>query len=181
MEKDDKGSTMIRMGVSGWMFLLVPAYPGCQGSKAVKRSLLYLEAGQWRTLKDPRHLFHLSRVIAHSSLACLSHARREMEILRTFSNPRTIPILHHCRNLEISVQVPKLTSLHVSRSSVSLLQTAMQLMPLVDADGAAIICMLKPTGFMTFKQYAQSVFPPYLNSLLKDILRLDVVWGVYTN
>jgi len=40
MEKDDKGSTMIRMGVSGWMFLLVPAYPGCPGSKAVKRSLL---------------------------------------------------------------------------------------------------------------------------------------------
>ena len=42
MEKDDKGSTMIRMGVSGWMFLLVPAYPGCHGSKAVKRSLLLL-------------------------------------------------------------------------------------------------------------------------------------------
>ena len=38
MEKDDKGSTMIRMGVSGWKFLLVPAYPGCPGSKAVKRS-----------------------------------------------------------------------------------------------------------------------------------------------
>ena len=42
MEKDDKGSTMIRIGVSGWMFLLVPAYPGCPGSKAVKRSLLLL-------------------------------------------------------------------------------------------------------------------------------------------
>jgi len=40
MEKDDKGSMMIRMGVSGWMFLLVPAYPGCPGSKAIKRSLL---------------------------------------------------------------------------------------------------------------------------------------------
>ena len=40
MEKDDKGSTMIRMGVSGWKFLLVPAYPGCPGSKAVKRLLL---------------------------------------------------------------------------------------------------------------------------------------------
>jgi len=38
MEKDDKGSTLIRMGVSGWKFLLVPAYPGCPGSKAVKRS-----------------------------------------------------------------------------------------------------------------------------------------------
>jgi len=42
MEKDDKGGTMIRMGVSGWMFLLVPAYPGCPGLKAVKRSLLLL-------------------------------------------------------------------------------------------------------------------------------------------
>ena len=42
MEKGDKGSTMIWMGVSWWMFLLVPAYPGCPGSKAVKRSLLLL-------------------------------------------------------------------------------------------------------------------------------------------
>ena len=38
MEKDDKGSTMIRMGVSGWMFLLVPAYPGCPRSKAVLKT-----------------------------------------------------------------------------------------------------------------------------------------------
>ena len=28
---------MIRMGVSGCVFLLVPAYPGCPGPKAVKR------------------------------------------------------------------------------------------------------------------------------------------------
>jgi len=42
MEKEDKGSTMIRIGVRGRMFLLVPAYPGCPGSKAVKRSLLLL-------------------------------------------------------------------------------------------------------------------------------------------
>jgi len=42
MEKGDKGSTMIRMGVSGCMFLLVLAYPGCPGSKAVKRLLLLL-------------------------------------------------------------------------------------------------------------------------------------------
>ena len=42
MEKGDKGSTLTMMGVSGWMFLLVPAYPGCPGSKAVKRSLLLL-------------------------------------------------------------------------------------------------------------------------------------------
>ena len=42
MEKDDKGSMLIRIGVSGWKFLLVPAYPGCPGSKAVKRSLLLL-------------------------------------------------------------------------------------------------------------------------------------------
>jgi len=34
MEEDDKGCPMIRMGVSGWMFLLVPGSPG---QKAVKR------------------------------------------------------------------------------------------------------------------------------------------------
>ena len=37
MEEDDKGCRMIRMGVSGRVFLLVPAYPGCPGPKAVKR------------------------------------------------------------------------------------------------------------------------------------------------
>jgi len=30
------GCPMIRMGVSGWMFLLVPAYPGSPGPKAFK-------------------------------------------------------------------------------------------------------------------------------------------------
>ena len=29
---------MIRRGVSGWMFLLVPAYPGSPGQRAVKQS-----------------------------------------------------------------------------------------------------------------------------------------------
>ena len=37
MEEDDKGCPMIRMGVSGLMFLLVPAYPGSPRQKAVKR------------------------------------------------------------------------------------------------------------------------------------------------
>ena len=34
--KVDKGYPVIRMGVSGWMFLLVLAYPGSPGPKAVK-------------------------------------------------------------------------------------------------------------------------------------------------
>jgi len=37
MEEVDKGCPMTRMGVSGWVFLLVPAYPGSPGSKAIKR------------------------------------------------------------------------------------------------------------------------------------------------
>ena len=49
MERGDKGSTLIRMGVSGWMFLLVPAHPGCPGSKAIKRSLLLLLLWWWRS------------------------------------------------------------------------------------------------------------------------------------
>ena len=36
MEEVDKGCPMIMMGVSGWVFLLAPAYPGSPGSLAVK-------------------------------------------------------------------------------------------------------------------------------------------------
>jgi len=36
MEEVDKGCLMDRMGVSGSMFLLVPAYPGSPGQRAVK-------------------------------------------------------------------------------------------------------------------------------------------------
>ena len=37
MEEADKGCPMTRMGVSGWVFLQVPAYPGSPGPTAVKR------------------------------------------------------------------------------------------------------------------------------------------------
>jgi len=37
MEEVDKGCPVIRMGVSGRVFLLVQAYPGSPGPKAVKR------------------------------------------------------------------------------------------------------------------------------------------------
>jgi len=37
MEEDDTGCPMIRMSVSGRVFLLVPAYPGCPGPRAIKR------------------------------------------------------------------------------------------------------------------------------------------------
>ena len=34
MEEVDKGCPMITMGVSEWMFLLIPAYPSSPGQKA---------------------------------------------------------------------------------------------------------------------------------------------------
>jgi len=36
MEEDDKACLMVRMAVSGWMFLLVPAHPYSLGQRAVK-------------------------------------------------------------------------------------------------------------------------------------------------
>ena len=42
MEEGDKGCPMIRMGVSVWMFLLVPACPGSPGPKAVKRFCVFV-------------------------------------------------------------------------------------------------------------------------------------------
>ena len=37
MEEADKGCLVIRMGVSGSMFLLVPAHPGSPGQSGIKR------------------------------------------------------------------------------------------------------------------------------------------------
>ena len=37
MEEDDKRCPMIRMDVSGQMFLLILAYPGSPGPKAIKQ------------------------------------------------------------------------------------------------------------------------------------------------
>jgi len=51
MEKGDKGSTLTRMGVSGWMLLLVPAYPGCPGQTVVKWLLLLYT---YKTMKATR-------------------------------------------------------------------------------------------------------------------------------
>jgi len=45
--------TLFTIPRSGWMFLLVPAYPGCPGSKAVKRSLYHPTKGG--KLSWPRH------------------------------------------------------------------------------------------------------------------------------
>jgi len=46
MEEAGKGWLMIRIGVTGWLFLLVPAHPGSPGQRAVKR-LLLLYLGTW--------------------------------------------------------------------------------------------------------------------------------------
>ena len=92
MEKGDKGSTMIRTGVSGWMFLLVPAYPGCPGSKAVKRSLLLSGTtwvGQYQKKHSPSHTHPDHR----TSFIIFLHLQRCMAsslfILRAWQSSRT--------------------------------------------------------------------------------------------
>ena len=54
--------------------------------------------------------------------------------------------------------------------------------PQVDAkvlDGAAIVHMLKPRGCLTFKDYANLVFLPYVASQLENVDRIDIVWDQY--
>ena len=88
MEKDDKGSTLIRIGVSGWKFLLVPAYPGCPGSKAVKRSLLLLLSGttwlcHYQKKHSPTHTNsdHHTATIHNILLAWQSSSTTSLQVL----------------------------------------------------------------------------------------------------
>lgn len=54
--------------------------------------------------------------------------------------------------------------------------------PLVDAsvlDGAAIVQMLSPGRCVTFSDYAEQIFVPYVVSQLSHVSRLDLVWDQY--
>ena len=88
MEKGDKGSTMIRMGVSGWMFLLVPAYTGCPGSKAVKRSLLLVRARRRRKLISNKLYWHCCELVKLSEL--INYRRKKRVSLCVNSSLMTV-------------------------------------------------------------------------------------------
>ena len=48
MEEVDKGCPTIRMGVSGWVFLMLPAYPGSPRPMTVKRLCVCVLSLAWR-------------------------------------------------------------------------------------------------------------------------------------
>ena len=54
--------------------------------------------------------------------------------------------------------------------------------PTVDTlilDGAAIVNMLRPGSAKTFQDYANIIVLPYIQSRLRNVSRIDVVWDVY--
>ena len=46
-------------------------------------------------------------------------------------------------------------------------------------DGAAVVQMLNPGTTMTFLDYAEHVFLPYVSAQLENTTRVDIVWDVY--
>ena len=46
-------------------------------------------------------------------------------------------------------------------------------------DGAVIVHCLPTAGVVTFNDYADNVFIPYLEKLLQGAARLDIVWDTY--
>ena len=54
--------------------------------------------------------------------------------------------------------------------------------PKVDAvilDGAAVVHFLKPGASVTFADYSNDVFCPYISSQLQEVSRVDIVWDRY--
>ena len=86
MEKGDKGSTLTRMGVSGWMFLLVPAYPGCPGQTAVKWLLLLLLFFPQRC--GSRQISGITCVLRTETItsSCYVNRQIKMSLLSTYQN-----------------------------------------------------------------------------------------------
>ena len=48
-------------------------------------------------------------------------------------------------------------------------------------DGAVIVQMLRPGCSKTFKEYGEKIFVPYIDSILRHVKRLDIVFDVYVS
>ena len=52
-------------------------------------------------------------------------------------------------------------------------------------DGAALVHILDPkksqVSVRTFHDYAKNVFLPYIERMLQDVVRIDVVWDTYVD
>ena len=107
MEKGDKGSAMIRMGVSGWMFLLVPAYTGCPGSKAVKRSLLLVRARRRRKLISNKLYWHCCELVKLSELINYRRKKRMSLCVNSSLMTVTYPSLQHRLEPRGRTEVPE--------------------------------------------------------------------------
>ena len=74
MEKGDKGSTSTRMGVSGWMFLLVPAYPGVPDKRPLNGCCCcwWVFLNRYSCVAYKRlycdYKYHLSWIVSHDGI-----------------------------------------------------------------------------------------------------------------
>ena len=64
----DKGCLMIRMGVSGWMFLVVPAQLGSPGRRAVKRLCVSVRVPVYACTHIFPAAIHVQKSVTFSSL-----------------------------------------------------------------------------------------------------------------
>ena len=46
-------------------------------------------------------------------------------------------------------------------------------------DGAVVVQILHPKTALTFQEYVETVFVPYLTTQLQSAERLDIVWDTY--
>jgi len=108
MEKGDKGSTLTRMGVSGWMFLLVPAYPGCPGQTAVKWLLLLLYHSPGRLTGHSSHEYWLNLSltgIKHGSLPITNFMRTLRTVISTIISRQWNNLIHNFTTVTHSIKL----------------------------------------------------------------------------
>ena len=77
MEEVDKGCSTIMIGVSGWMFLLVPAHLGSPGKRAVKRLCVCVSQRRpsWLCSAVMHRTFSQFLLITETNLCVVVHSR----------------------------------------------------------------------------------------------------------
>jgi len=103
VDEVDKWCPMIRMGVSGWIFLLVPAYPGRHGQRAVKRVCLCMRK---TTIQATCYSLKFSPTV---------HSTTTHVILATSSIHSCWCYRCHCKNVQNDVRTTTTSSTPIQR------------------------------------------------------------------
>jgi len=107
-------------------------------------------------------------------IACQTRSG-DLDMFFEHENQPSLPSLSSDGNLRLGCKADLLVCLE----NVAPAQTECPVFDAVVVDGAAVVQMLHPGQSRTFKDYAEKIFMPHIQSYFRKVERVDLMWDQY--